>query len=224
MRRPFARLASTDRSFPGDQGIPYWQTLAIGAVLVLVVLSLVLYVLGSPSPWAMLVLGILIGGAVVGNSGRSSAPTHMPGHRHGDGRCVYSDGPVARCVFPEDSGARAAWQEGQAHSAHRWAAPEPEIEDDDWFSATDAKSVLDPAYRAAQEREAATSSTPAAPVAERGPALTLLARLELAAANPAPVVGGEWRCPIHDKPGIPKTSQAGREYIGCPDCHAFSRG
>lgn len=116
MRRLLGKLTTTHRSFPGDPGIPYWQTLAVGAVLVLVALSLGLYLLGSPSPWAMLVLGILIGGAIAGNAGLLRPPARLDGHRHGDGRCVYSDGPVARCVFPEDPDTRAAWVQERAAS------------------------------------------------------------------------------------------------------------
>jgi len=33
----------------------------------------------------------------------------------------------------------------------------------------------------------------------------------------------DWVCPDHGKPGIGKTSKAGRPYIGCPDCNKFER-
>lgn len=34
----------------------------------------------------------------------------------------------------------------------------------------------------------------------------------------------EWKCPIHDLPGIVKTSpKSGREFVGCPTCNAFKR-
>lgn len=42
--------------------------------------------------------------------------------------------------------------------------------------------------------------------------------------DPEKPVEYEWRCPIHDKPGIEKKSpSSGRTYIGCPDCKAFQR-
>ena len=41
-------------------------------------------------------------------------------------------------------------------------------------------------------------------------------------AEPPP--SDEWHCPVHDKPGVTKTSdKTGRTYVGCPDCNAFKR-
>lgn len=32
---------------------------------------------------------------------------------------------------------------------------------------------------------------------------------------------GGWHCPVHNKPGVPKVSGKGRDFIGCPDCNQF---
>lgn len=225
MGRPFAKLASTLRWHQGATGIPYWQALVIWTLTALVLLSFVVYLLGSPSPGALFVIGIVVGGVILGNTGHPSTPPHIDRHRHGDGRCVYSDGPVSRCIFPEDPDARAALRDGRAPGAAHTAAREPVAEDDDWFPATDAKSVLGPTYRAAHERKPAPS-TPAPPRAtEHGSGLTLLARLDRAAATAHTADEGDWVCPIHQKPGIKKVgARSGRAYIGCPDCNAFARG
>jgi hypothetical protein len=33
--------------------------------------------------------------------------------------------------------------------------------------------------------------------------------------------GKGWHCPVHNKPGVPKVSGKGRDFIGCPDCNQF---
>lgn len=39
-----------------------------------------------------------------------------------------------------------------------------------------------------------------------------------------PSEADEWRCPVHDVPGVTKTSpSSGREFIGCPNCTKFKR-
>ena len=39
-----------------------------------------------------------------------------------------------------------------------------------------------------------------------------------------PEPSDEWRCPVHDKAGVVKTSdKTGRQFIGCPDCNSFKR-
>lgn len=45
-----------------------------------------------------------------------------------------------------------------------------------------------------------------------------------AAAAQAATFTTKWRCPTHAKPGVPKVSAKGRDFIGCPDCTQFYGG
>ena len=45
-----------------------------------------------------------------------------------------------------------------------------------------------------------------------------------AAAAQAATFTTKWRCPTHAKPGVPKVSAKGLDFIGCPDCTQFYGG